>query len=147
MARWNLSRLSRKARPLPAWASETAKKGSKTHDAVCLRGRRISAADRRRIPRRRISSPRSRSGCRCCSSATGKVCLRKRCGFGDRENRERARGRMRYLIRERRYETLKKKAQFIFRINLFSSRFAFCSCISLLFFTRNPPNFYLLELS
>lgn len=112
MACWNLSRLPRKERPLPACAFETPSKGSKTLDVVCLRWRRISEANRRRIPRRKISLPRNRSDYRWCSSATGKVCLRRRCSFGDRESQERQRDRasekdrasdrMRYPIREKR---------------------------------------------
>lgn len=86
MARSIPSRLPRKGRPSPAWASETPRMGEMIPNAVCQRWRRISAADRHRIPRRRISSPRNHSYCRSCSSATGKVCLRRKCSFKDRES-------------------------------------------------------------
>lgn len=86
-ARSSPSRLPRKGQPSSVWAFGTPRKDETTPDAVCPRWRRISAADHRRIPRRRISSPRNRSYCRSCSSATGKVCLRRKCGFGDRDPR------------------------------------------------------------
>lgn len=80
------SRLPRKGQPLPAWAFGTPRKDEMILGAVCPRWRRISAADRRHIPRHRISSPRNCSCCKSCSSATGKVCLRRKCGFGDRKS-------------------------------------------------------------
>jgi len=142
MARWNLSRLPRKGPPLPAWASGIPSKGSKTLDVACLRWRRISEADRRRIPRRKISSPRNRSGYRWCSSPTGKVCLRRRFSFGDRERqiakrqrdreRERASERMQYPIREKRDSQKESTVHF-------SNKFIFFSfCLLFLSSTRNP---------
>lgn len=133
-ARSSPSRLPRKGRPSPAWAFGTPRKDEMTPDAVCPRWRRISAVDRRRIPRHRIFSPRNRSCCRSCNSAMGKVCLRTKCGFGDH-----AKARWGDVISDQRGRSrgrLQREYRAIFQTESFSSRLSFPHILSLHIYFR-----------